>query len=388
MLVTATLDRPFQAQGKYCYVVTLPEPVHMIAKAGGVVLLFEDDKPLGPGGSLHVYIRDRGQGQFSVWNNTLYFSSSDGSDCNTNGKKYHLTAFSLSKDDPVSNEIVRQISMDTETLLTAIHENYSLNNGFFLNFFGYFAGLRNSFRQNKLQFPGSVLEIGCGTQPYVALRFLLEGTQRYFATDIGPVENKFDRRLLEKIDFLSRIAAGTPRELTALLTEDGGLTGLTTLGGMPFEDIELDERFEFIWSVSVLEHVMEPERVVAKMVQLLKPGGHIWHSIDLRDHRDFDRPLDFLTLSEAEYASIKTENRMRASEWLTLFAKNGLELVDKEFTTFRRAADAAYIYTMQLEDNDWVDEVMRKTFSPLFREKSLADLSALGMVVLYRKPIG
>jgi SAM-dependent methyltransferase len=60
-----------------------------IGKLDGL-MLFEDDRPLGPAGALHDRIRDAGAGAFSVWGNYLYFSTSDNTDPASNGRRYIL----------------------------------------------------------------------------------------------------------------------------------------------------------------------------------------------------------------------------------------------------------------------------------------------------------
>lgn len=50
--------------------------------------LFEDERELGPGHSIHDEIRKKGGGRFSHWGRALYFSTSDGSDPLTNGRRY------------------------------------------------------------------------------------------------------------------------------------------------------------------------------------------------------------------------------------------------------------------------------------------------------------
>ena len=50
--------------------------------------LVEDGKELGPAHVPHVDIRAKGNGRFSHWNTTIYFSASDNSDPRTNGRKY------------------------------------------------------------------------------------------------------------------------------------------------------------------------------------------------------------------------------------------------------------------------------------------------------------
>jgi hypothetical protein len=53
--------------------------------------VLENGVPLaGPANSLHVNIRDIGQGRYSLWFGTVRFSTSDNSDPCTNGRLYSL----------------------------------------------------------------------------------------------------------------------------------------------------------------------------------------------------------------------------------------------------------------------------------------------------------
>lgn len=50
--------------------------------------LYEDTRPLGPPHRSHEEIRQKGQGRFSHWGQSLWFSSSDGGDPRSNGRAY------------------------------------------------------------------------------------------------------------------------------------------------------------------------------------------------------------------------------------------------------------------------------------------------------------
>ncbi len=68
-------------------------PFHVPVAAPGVevsgpLVLFEDGFPLGPGDAQHADIRNKGQGLYSHWGGHLYFSSSDGTDPQGNGRVY------------------------------------------------------------------------------------------------------------------------------------------------------------------------------------------------------------------------------------------------------------------------------------------------------------
>lgn len=69
---------------------------NMTDPACSMVQLFENDQELGPPHSLHSDIRELGGGRFSHWHNgnreVFLFSTSDGSDPNSNGRVYTVDA--------------------------------------------------------------------------------------------------------------------------------------------------------------------------------------------------------------------------------------------------------------------------------------------------------
>lgn len=86
--VQVILARPFDKDGEFCFLAPLPKETQDALNSGGRFVLMEDGAALGPGEALHDTIRTEGGGAYSFWHATLYFSSSDGTDCNTNGRRY------------------------------------------------------------------------------------------------------------------------------------------------------------------------------------------------------------------------------------------------------------------------------------------------------------
>jgi len=79
----------------HAWIVPLPESVAArVTSATGAApdaaALFEDGRELGPGEALHDDIRRLGAGRYSVWGDTLYFSTGDNSDPERNGRRYEL----------------------------------------------------------------------------------------------------------------------------------------------------------------------------------------------------------------------------------------------------------------------------------------------------------
>ena len=52
--------------------------------------VYENGVPLGPAHAPHSTIRHLGAGAFSHWKDTIYFSSTDGTNPNSNGRAYEL----------------------------------------------------------------------------------------------------------------------------------------------------------------------------------------------------------------------------------------------------------------------------------------------------------
>lgn len=83
------LEPPFAHRGGAAWVASVPVMGDAAqSPAASRMELLEDGAPLGPGRALHDDIATLGGGRFSHWEGSVIFSSSDGSDPNTNGKRY------------------------------------------------------------------------------------------------------------------------------------------------------------------------------------------------------------------------------------------------------------------------------------------------------------
>ena len=63
------------------------------------LLLYENGVLLEPAHAIHAEIRGIGAGRYSHWNDFLYFSTSDGSDPNSNGRVYQVVYLTEPQDD-------------------------------------------------------------------------------------------------------------------------------------------------------------------------------------------------------------------------------------------------------------------------------------------------
>jgi SAM-dependent methyltransferase len=135
-----------------------------------------------------------------------------------------------------------------------------------------------------------------------------------------------------------------------------------------------DTSLDVICSHTCFEHFADPAGAVAQIARLLRPGGVTSHQIDLRDHRDFNRPLDFLAHSDTlwrlatSHRPDAARNRWRASAYRAAFGQHGLELL---------YLDVIHKTTVTVE--------MRRRFARRFQALDLEDLGMLYLFLVARK---
>ncbi|NQV99833.1 MAG: SGNH/GDSL hydrolase family protein [Rhodospirillales bacterium] len=96
LLFPRELEIDQRADHEQGFAWTVSLPLHYLLSDGMLqsefspLRVYEDDRLLGPAHCLHDTIRRQGGGCFSHWKSTLYFSTSDNSNPNTNGRTYRL----------------------------------------------------------------------------------------------------------------------------------------------------------------------------------------------------------------------------------------------------------------------------------------------------------
>ena len=100
-----TLRPPFRAEGAKGWLVRLTSDLHELTDGNGdsycsPLRLREDGREIGTPHAAHEKIRRDGSGHYSFWGDSLYFSTSDGSDPNTNGRLYDVILASPDRNRP------------------------------------------------------------------------------------------------------------------------------------------------------------------------------------------------------------------------------------------------------------------------------------------------
>src|SRR5262245_52819422 len=104
---------PFTHDRGFCWRARLPAELGWAmdsAKRPRVspLCLWEDDRRLAPGHSLHAEIEAQGQGRHSFWVSTLYFSAGDNSDPNTNGRSYSVGLGEAARESDRETSLIRR----------------------------------------------------------------------------------------------------------------------------------------------------------------------------------------------------------------------------------------------------------------------------------------
>jgi predicted O-methyltransferase YrrM len=95
LLHSHRLRGPFLPNEGHCWTARLPRLRHLAdspeTPRHSSLMLYENGVPFLEGHELHRYIRAEGGGLFSHWQGSLFFSTSDNSDPNKNGRRYSYT---------------------------------------------------------------------------------------------------------------------------------------------------------------------------------------------------------------------------------------------------------------------------------------------------------
>ncbi len=195
-----------------------------------------------------------------------------------------------------------------------------------------------------------ILEIGPGHSLATALLLACTGARvsvidRFPAPWVKPYHMRLVRALLEWV--ATEHPALDPTPLREVLRHRGFVpAAVTTLRGALHEIDASLEPFDVVLSNATLEHVDDVPRAIARLAVVTAPGGVGMHQIDCRDHRDFGRPLEYLTLSEDRFRALFHEthgecgNRVRASAFVEAFRHAGFEVVEARSTL---RAPSAYL---------------------------------------------
>ena len=165
-----------------------------------------------------------------------------------------------------------------------------------------------------------------GAKVTVADRFLAPWSDDYHPTFYRAFRERWGDEV-STIDRVLREGAHVAEAIRSFANPAENLTDIPTAS------------FDLVISNAVLEHVYSMPAACREMARVTAPGGLNLHQIDFRDHKDFVRPLEFLTIPDEEFDAIFTwkngerGNRWRLSETRSAFEQVGFKLLGLEVNT-------------------------------------------------------
>ncbi|WP_298332951.1 methyltransferase domain-containing protein [Asticcacaulis sp.] len=309
------LKPPFTHDAGQCWRVAIDPTLFSLTDDVGftsrsTLTLREDDQLLGPAHASHGDIRLHGGGRYSHWRHTLYFSARDGSDPNVNGRTYEVRES--------AEEHYRERAQYAMQIV-AFYARY-LTDGM------------KGFRDLQVlevgpgMFLGSVLAMAClGARVTVVDPFLPDWKPDIHSMMAASLEVEMRKA---GWDFdpspLHRSVAAGQLDRERVRTFRQSLESIA---------VELDGQIDLTVSHATFEHLFDVKSAMAAMVRTMKPNGKGIHRVDYRDHDSFDRPLEFLLMSQQAYDQSCGDNkygrgnRMRAETMRDILINTGLRHV-------------------------------------------------------------
>ncbi|MBN2299052.1 MAG: class I SAM-dependent methyltransferase [Deltaproteobacteria bacterium] len=235
---------------------------------------------------------------------------------------------------------------------------------------------------------GSILEIGAGKPLGTGIFWNFAGANRYTSIDKF-TEINIDDNWIDRFKSLLEFNIFNPYRMSfeSLITVTNTHCTIDE-ERLRFIHADLnqhewkDDKFDFIYSNAVLEHMTNLPLAFKNMYNILEDNGVMFHSIDLREHAS-DRPIadkntsiEFYKFSIDEWnhryppGSDSYINRLRVSDYRSLFKNAGFSIISEDITQ-----------TMPLTSEVY------KEIHPDFHHYSLPDLQATGVQFVLRKPV-
>jgi SAM-dependent methyltransferase len=378
------LRGPFLPNEGHCWTAQLPQWNHLADSSENPqrspLMLYENGVPSLEAHVPHHYIRTEGGGLFSHWQDFLFFSTSDNSDPNTNGRRYNYTVSPEFYRVPTrvwSDSLPTNLSgRDAGPEAIARDVAYALDAGHnilgWLSEFGEIRGKVILEIGPGINF-GPILFLAChGAIPVVADRFLAPWDAEYHPQFYRRLRDEL-RRQYPELDL---------RPIDALLDSGTYCPDVLSRVESSSESLNLNSNsVDIVISNAVLEHLENHPQAFFHLYRITRPGGWGIHQVDFRYHRSFDRPLEHLLLSPSDYELVAGAFRengtyLRPFDMADLFTASGFEV--------RRFSPNLFASPEYLQD---ILPRLRKARKSRYRATSKHKLRMLGGLFIVCKPL-
>jgi SAM-dependent methyltransferase len=242
-----------------------------------------------------------------------------------------------------------------------------------------FEGLKDAVLRAKGSLDGlRILELGPGQTLVAGVLFYVHGAKSYTAVDLYPVpthDPAIYARLREHLALRPELRARFD-EVVHFESSNVSLEQTRVEHRFPVDAARLpfpDASFDVVISLAAFEHFEDPEAAIKECARVTAPGGVGLHQIDMRDHRDFAKPLEFLRHTDEEWRRAAAgkpsfTNRFRKSDFERAFATAGFELAEVDVNMRTKLAPE-----------------LRAALDARFRDRPEEDLEALSALFVAKR---
>jgi len=205
----------------------------------------------------------------------------------------------------------------------------------------HFENMKELIHSSNLSLKDKVcLELGPGNSYINAYNLLMNGAKRVILVDKFPrhIKTKKQKRYFEnELDYIKK--KFNKKRLFFIKNGKIDKRYIRFIVG-DFAKIRIDEKINFVLSISVLEHIKNIKEVISKLSEIVEEKGLMYHSIDLRDHYNFDEPFLFYKYSSITWNKYLTKegisftNRIRYNEYLNMFKITGFKIMNQSIKKF------------------------------------------------------
>lgn len=189
----------------------------------------------------------------------------------------------------------------------------------------------NLLGKNGINLKGiTVLELGPGNSRINALNFLNNGAKNVVLVDKFPRTAETYRQIKYREKEVAFIEQKNKSNIGFKLQDNTD----DRIKVFNCELMQADvNNIDLIFSKSVFEHIRDVEGNVKKCHEILKSDGYMFHTIDLRDHYNFNRPFLFYKYSNRIWETYLTKeglsytNRYRFDDFIRVFTSCGFQVV-------------------------------------------------------------
>jgi len=185
-----------------------------------------------------------------------------------------------------------------------------------------------------------IVELGCGDNVGVALKFLADGAEQVVCVDKFYSVRDVEKERMIYVELRKTLSPSQQEAFDRAVDLSGSIKlseqRLRCVYGIELSDFvatDTERAFDVVLSRAVIEEIYEPDSLFAAADKLLRPGGLMIHKIDLSDYGMFSNggmnPLTFLTIPEWLYRRMASEsaipNRKLISYYRDLMTRMGYE---------------------------------------------------------------